>query len=326
MILSRTSAGGLLRSGDIGGIDSTLSGVSEIRSRSVAILPIGDVFSDEDRWTVLPGDEVLGIYSGGHIESSDVVIVTDGGIVNIGLNGSVSVDVIDGIEESASLNHFYDGSFIQFYDSSNELPAGYPITPPTKEPFSMAVSDAIHVSFIMDDSANLMRYDDVNWVPIPVDISGPVDSSTLATDGDTIAGLYSGLFGSHVCKVVSDTTNCINSGLANSIAVIDGHVFVYGPNGVEVWDVEQGLIQLPLGNASVHGLNSAGVLLDDGTLLVPSANGNSLISGPTLPPNSDGRIIVIHNETILSTTTLGAVSSSPYKPFRPFLLMGMNLA
>ena len=325
MILSRTSAGGLLRSGDIGGIDSTLSGVSEIRSRSVAILPIGDVFSDEDRWTVLPGDEVLGIYSGGHIESSDVVIVTDGGIVNIGLNGSVSVDVIDGIEESASLNHFYDGSFIQFYDSSNELPAGYPITPPTKEPFSMAVSDAIHVSFIMDDSANLMRYDDVNWVPIPVDISGPVDSSTLATDGDTIAGLYSGLFGSHVCKVVSDTTNCINSGLANSIAVIDGHVFVYGPNGVEVWDVEQGLIQLPLGNASVHGLNSAGVLLDDGTLLVPSANGNSLISGPTLPPNSDGRIIVIHNETVLSTTTLGAVSSSPYKPFRPFLFDGYEL-
>ena len=110
--------------------------------------------------------------------------------------------------------------------------------------------DTIHVSFIMDDSANLMRYDDVNWVPIPVDISGPVDSSTLATDGDTIAGLYSGLFGSHVCKVVSDTTNCINSGLANSIAVIDGHVFVYGPNRVEVWDVEQKLIQLPLGNAS----------------------------------------------------------------------------
>ena len=104
--------------------------------------------------------------------------------------------------------------------------------------------------------------------------------------------------------------------------MIDGHVFVYGPNGVEVWDVEQGLIQLPLGNASVHGLNSAGVLLDDGTLLVPSANGNSLISGPTLPPNSDGRIILIHNETVLSSTALGAVSSSPDKPFRPFLFVG----
>ena len=43
-MISRISAGGLLRSGDIGGIDSTLSGVSEIRSRSVAILPIGMSF------------------------------------------------------------------------------------------------------------------------------------------------------------------------------------------------------------------------------------------------------------------------------------------
>ena len=46
MILSRTSAGGLLRSGDVGGVDSTLSGVSDLRSRSIGILPIGDIISE----------------------------------------------------------------------------------------------------------------------------------------------------------------------------------------------------------------------------------------------------------------------------------------
>ena len=212
-----------------------------------------------------------------------------------------------------------------FFDSTNGISNGYPIIPPTEGPFSMAVSNAIHVSFTMDDSANLMRYNGENWIPIPIDISDSVDFSILATDGEIIAGLYSGLFGSHVCRVVSDASTCINSGLSNTLAVIDGHIFVHGPNGVEVWDMEQGLTQLPLENTSVIGLTSAGVVTGEGTLLVPSNNGSSLVSGPLLPPNSDGRFIYIHNETIHASSAFGAISSSSENQNRPFLFDGYEL-
>ncbi len=326
MILTRSSAGGLLQSGDVGGVDSTLSGVSsEVRSNSIAILPIGNVLSEEGRWTVLPGKEILGIYPENTLEPSDVVIVTDEGIVNISMDGSVSVDLVDGIEAAASSNHYFDGSAIQFHEPTNKISTSYPIAPPTDEPFSMAVSDAVHVSFATNGSANLMRYDGSNWIPIPIDISDSVDFSTLVTDGEIIAVLFSGLFGSHVCMIEWNTTTCIDSGLANKIALIDGHVFVHGPNGVEVWDTEPGLSQLPLENASFLSLTSAGVVVDEGTLLVPSTNLSSLIPGPSLPPNSDGQFVVVHNETVISSTHLGVISSSPSKLDRPFLFDGHEL-
>ena len=326
LVLTRSSAGGLLRSGDVGGIDSTLSGVSsEVRSRSIAILPIGNVLSEEGRWTVLPGREVLGIYSEDTLESSDVVIVTDEGIVSVGMNGSVSIDLVADIETVASPNFYFDGSVIQFHDVTNKASASYSITPPTDEPFSMAISNAIHASFATNGSANLMRYDGSLWSSIPVNISDTVDYSTLVTDGETLVALYSGLFGSHVCMVESNTTTCIDSGLSNEIALIDGSIFVHGPNGVEVWDEEQGLLQLPLGNNSVLSLTSAGVVVEGGTLLVPSANVSSLIPGPSLPPNSDGRFVIISNETVISSTPLGVISSPPSKPNRPFLFDGYEL-
>ena len=325
-VLSRTSAGGLLQSGDVNGIDSSLAGVSlGLSSRSIAILPIGDVFSGEDRWTILPGGEVLGVYPASPLESSNVVIVTDEGIVNIGPDDEVSIEIIDRIKIAASPTHFFDGSTIQVFDSLNETSPTSSIEPPTSGPFSMIVSDAAHASFTTDGSAHLVRFDGSKWSPIPVDITGSVDSSILATDGEIAAVLYSGIFGSHVCKVSSNTTVCIDSGSSNTIAVIDGHVLLHGPNGVDVWAAGQGLIQLSLEADSVIGLTSAGVVADNGTLLIPSANGSSLIVGHSLPPDSDGRFVLVHNETLLASTPLGVVSTSAYTVNRPFLFDGHEL-
>ena len=325
-ILSRTSAGGLLQSGDVGGIDSSLTGVSQgLSSRSIAILPIGDVFLDDNRLTILPGSEVLGVYPVGPLESSEVAIITDEGIVKIGSDDEVSIEIIDGIEKSFSSTHFYDGSAIHSIASVNWNPTGALILPPTSGPFSMIVSDTAYASFTIAGSAHLVRYDGLNWVPIPVDLTGSVDTSILATDGEIAAVLYSGIFGSHVCKVVSNTTVCIDSGSSNTITVIDGNVLLHGPNGVGVWVDGQGLVQSSLDADSVLGLTSAGVVVDNGTLLVPGANGSSLIDGPSLPPNSDGRFVLIHDETLLASTPLGIVSTSPYRANRPFLFDGHEI-
>ena len=325
-VLTRTSAGGLLQSGDVGGIDSYLTGVSSgLRSRSIAILPVGDVFSGENRLTILPGSEVLGIYPVSPFESSNAVIVTNEGIVNIGSDDQVSIEMIDDIKMAVSSTHFFDGSAIQVFDSVESNSTFSLIPTPTSGSFSMVFSDIAYASFTIDGSAHLVRFDGLNWVPIPVDIPSSVDSSFLATDGAVSAVLYSGIFGSHVCKITSDTTVCIDSGSSNKIAVVDGHVLLHGPNGVDVWAAGQGLIQLSPEADSILGLTSAGVVVDNGTLLIPSANGSSLIDGPSLPPNSDGRFVLILNETVLASTPLGVVSSSPYKDNRPFLFDGHEL-
>ena len=308
--LTRTSAGGLLTSGDVSGINSALQIVQHDSDASSFLLtPISGIWENEEKITSINGKKIVAV----HLDSFQKVIVTDSSVYISNLNEDPVHLFFEDILDAEFLNS------VVYVLTEQEI-ITVDIESYTPEILTMNVNQLSDISVInstiwgvsnqfggvyhhtLGQSSNEEEFSKIDF-----GISTDVLGSKIYFDGVSIITHFETIFDSSVCWIIELELSCVSSGNSKMIFSHRNQTFVESENSIKRWNGSSFEL-VHVFNSSILGANSNGMIIDGhDSILVWASNLSSFVEGKSIPSTVNGFAYDELNGSILASTDYGIV-------------------
>ena len=308
--LTRTSAGGLLTSGDVSGINSALKIVQhDSNASSFLLTPISGIWENEEKITSINGKRIVSV----NLDSSHKVIVTDSAVSLSNLNDDTVHLFFNGILDAEIINStVYVLTELEIISVDIESSTHEIIALNRNQLSDISVTEST-IWGVSNQFGGVYRHtlgqssDDMEFTKIDFGISGDILRSKIYFDGDSIVTHFETIFDSNVCWTVENESICTSSGNSKSIFLHRNQTFTGSESSVRLWNGSDFEL-VHVVNSSILGANSDGLIIEGhDSILVWSSNLLTFIEGRSIPSNLNGFAYDESNGSILASTDYGIV-------------------
>ena len=308
--LTRTSAGGLLTSGDVSGINSALEIVEHDSDASSFLLtPISGIWGNEDKITSINGNEIVAV----DLNSFHNVIVTDSSVYLSSLNDNPVHLFFEGILDAEIINS------VVYVLTEQEIIA-VDIESNTHETIILNLNQLSDISVVdstiwgvsnqfggiyhhtLGQSSNEEEFSKIDF-----GISNDVLGSKIYDDGVSITTHFETIFDSNVCWIFENESNCTSSGNSKTVFLHRNQTFIESENSIKRWNGSDFEL-VHVVNSSILGANSNGLIIEGhDSILVWASELYAFVEGKTIPSTVNGFAYDELNGSILASTDYGIV-------------------